>query len=391
MKNRGKKTWVEISRSALTHNIKSFKRHVGSKTALMVVVKSNAYGHGLRETAQIANQAGAAWFGVDNVDEGLELRRAGITKPILILGYTLNARLRDCVENSLSFVVYNLETAAALKRLHLKPVSRHPAKNSKAAFVHLKIETGTSRQGVAGSELKRLVRSLKKIPGVVIEGMSTHYANIEDTTDSSFSELQLKRFEEAVELLKNEGVEPPWKHTACSAAAILYPRTYFNLARLGIAMYGLWPSRETLAVAKREKRVLTLKPAMTWKTVVAQIKRTHRGTPVSYGLTEAVTRDSKLAIVPVGYWDGYDRRGMSHVGQVLIRGKRCKIIGRVCMNMCVVDVTDVPGVKPEDEVVLLGAQRRQMITAEEIAAKLDTINYEVVTRINPLLPRYVCP
>lgn len=391
MKNAGKKTWVEISRSALEHNIKSFKRHVGRETALMAVVKSNAYGHGLSEVAQTADKAGVAWFGVDNVDEGLALRRAGVTKPILILGYTLNSRLKDCVENSLSFVVYNIETVQALKKLKLKPLGERPAKNSRAAFVHIKVETGTTRQGVAGAELSRLVKALKRVPGVIIEGISTHYANIEDTTDSSFSETQLKRFEEAVAKLKREGVDPPWKHTACSAAAILYPRTYFNLARLGIAMYGLWPSRETLVVAKRQKRELKLKPVMTWKSVVAQVKRVGRGTPVSYGLTESVTRNSKLAVIPVGYWDGYDRRGMSHVGQVLIRGKRCKILGRVCMNMCIADVTDVPGVKPEDEVVLLGTSRKQRVSAEDIASKLDTINYEVVTRVNPQLPRFICP
>lgn len=381
------KTWVEISKSALASNIKAFRRHVGENTAIMAVVKSNAYGHGLIETAKIADKAGAVWFGVDNVDEALALRRAGLAKPILILGYTLDGRLAECVENRISFVVYNLSTAKALRRLKLAPLSLRPKKDAKAAFVHLKVETGTSRQGVAGEELRRLVRELKKTPGVVIEGASTHYANIEDTTDSSYAELQLERYRENLELLKREGVDPPWKHTACSAAAILYPETYFNLARLGISMYGLWPSKETLAVARREKRVLALKPVLAWKTVIAQIKRLPKGTPVSYGLTERTTRPSKLAVLPVGYWDGYDRRGMSHVGQVLVRGRRCKVVGRVCMNMCVIDVTDVPGVSVEDEVVLLGRQRRETITAEELASKMDTINYEVVTRINPTIRR----
>lgn len=383
------KTWVEISRSALSSNIKAFRRHVGPGTSIMAVVKSNAYGHGLVETAKLADKAGAVWFGVDNVDEGLALRRAGITKPILVLGYTLEDRLSDCVENRLSFVVYNLSAAKALRRLKLAPLGPRPAKNTKAAFVHLKIETGTSRQGVAGEELKRLVKELRRTPGVVIEGASTHYANIEDTTDSSYAELQLARYRENLEMLKREGIDPPWKHTACSAAAILFPETYFNLARLGIAMYGLWPSKETLAVAKRQKRMLTLKPALAWKTVIAQIKRLPKGTPISYGLTERTTRPSKIAILPIGYWDGYDRRGMSNVGQVLVRGRRCKVMGRICMNMCVIDATDVPGVAVEDEVVLLGRQRRETITAEELASKMDTINYEVVTRINPTSRRIV--
>lgn len=383
------KTWVEISRSALEGNVRSFRRHLGTKTAVMAVIKSNAYGHGIVETAKIAGNAGAAWFGVDSVDEGILLRKKGITRPILVLGYTLNSRLADCVHHGLSFVAYNMETADALKKLRLPALGPRPSRKAKAAFVHLKIETGTTRQGIGGDELRTLVRALKKIPGVVIEGASTHYANIEDTTDSRYAEAQLRRYQDALKLLNEEGVDPPWKHTACSAAAILFPQTYFNLARVGIAMYGLWPSKETHAVAKRSKRSLEISPSLTWKTVVAQVKQVQKGTPVSYGLTERTTRASCLAILPIGYWDGYDRRGLSSVGQVLIRGKRCKIVGRICMNMCVADVSDVPGVHVEDEVVLLGRQGREEITAEDIASKMGTINYEVVTRINPLIPRIV--
>lgn len=378
-----RKAWVEISKSALTKNVSAFRRHLGPKVAVMAVVKSNAYGHGLVETAKIADRAGTAWFGVDNVDEGIALRKSGAIKPILVLGYTLNSRLRDCVSNDLSFVAYNLETARALARLRLT------GKRGNVAKVHLKIETGTTRQGIEGKELTRLVRELKKTRGVVIEGASTHYANIEDTTDASYAKSQLRRFEEGIALLHREGIDPPFLHTACSAAAILYPVTHFNLARIGISMYGLWPSKETHAVARREKKQLTLAPALTWKTIIAQIKTVPKGTPVSYGLTERTTRPSKLAIIPVGYWDGYDRRGLSNIGQVLVHGRRCKIVGRVCMNMCVIDVTDVPGARVEDEVVLLGRQGRDAITAEYIASKLDTITYEVVTRINPQLTRIV--
>lgn len=382
------KTWVEISKSALTQNVRAFRRHVGSKTAVMAVVKSNAYGHGLVSVAGIADHEGAAWFGVDNVDEGIELRKNGITKPILVLGYTLNGRLADCVKHRLSFVVYNPETAVALKRLKLKPIGEHPKLGSNAAFVHIKIETGTTRQGISGDGLRRLARELKKTPGVVIEGASTHFANIEDTTDHSYAEGQLKKFSEGLAILKDEGIDPPWKHAACSAATVLFPDTYFNLVRLGISMYGLWSSKETLAIAKQKHRLLDLKPAMHWKTVVAQVKRVKKGTPVSYGLTERVTRDSTLAVLPIGYWDGYDRK-LSGSGTVLIRGRRCKVMGRVCMNMCVVDVTDVPGVKVEDEVVLLGRQKNEEISAEDIGSKIGSINYEVVTRINPMIPRIV--
>jgi len=373
------KTWVEISQSALTSNIRAFQHHLGDGVAMMAVVKSNAYGHGLVETARLADVAGVEWFAVDNVDEGLKLRKEGIKKPILVLGYTLNSRLKECVMNRLSFVVYTQETVRALRVLKLKP----------PALVHLKIETGTTRQGVCGKELRALARALKKTPGVVIEGVSTHYANIEDTTDSSYARMQLKRYQEGLALLKLEGIDPPWKHTACSAAALLFPETHFNLARIGIAMYGLWPSKETQVAAATQKQAIRLTPVLTWKTIVAQVKHVSKNTPVSYGLTERVTRDSVLAILPVGYWDGYDRRGLSNVGQVLIRGRHCKIIGRICMNMCVVDVTDVPRVRPEDEVVLLGIQKGERISTEDLASKIGTINYEVVTRINPLIQRIV--
>jgi alanine racemase len=378
MEKQKSKTWVEVDSGAIKENLRVFKRHLGSSVGLMCVVKSNAYGHGLTQVAKIAQTSDVSFFGVDNVDEGVALRQAGIKKPILILGYTLNSRLKDCIKFKLSFVVYNRETARALKALAF----------SGKALVHLEIETGITRQGLHGDELRALVRDLKKLPKVHIEGVFTHFANIEDTTESAYAELQLRRFQESLEMLKEEGIDPAWKHTACSAAAILFPETYFNLARVGVSTYGLWPSKETHAVAQRERKLVHLRPALSWKTVVAQIKSVTRGTPVSYGLTERVAHDSKVAVIPVGYWDGFDR-GLSSVGFVLIRGQRCKVLGRVCMNMCMVDVTDVPDARVEDEVVLIGTQKGQSITAEEMAGKLGTINYEVVTRINPLLPRVV--
>ncbi len=384
----GAKTWVEISRSDVLANLKALKGHIGD-SGLMAVVKSNAYGHGLVETAKIAEKAGIAWLSVDNVDEGMALRKAGLKTPILLLGYTLNDRLADCVKHGLSFVAYNLETVRALRRLRLPPVGKHPKNKAKAAYVHLPIETGTTRQGTEGDELRALVRALKKTPGVIIEGVSTHYANIEDTTDTTYAKSQLARYCSALELLHEEGIDPPWKHTACSAAALLYPETLFNVARTGIAMYGLWPSKETLAIAKSGKASkVTLKPALTWKTVIAQVKEVKKGTPVSYGLTERTAHDSIIAVIPVGYWDGFDRK-LSGIATVLVRGKRCKVMGRICMNMCMIDVTDVPGVRVEDEVVLLGSQGGETVSAEDVAAKAGTINYEIVTRINPTLPRIV--
>jgi len=289
--------------------------------------------------------------------------------------------LREAVKNNIRLTVYNKETIEKLGKIPI----HNPNLNPK---VHIKIETGTSRQGISENEIVDFVKFIKNYPSIEIEGLSTHFANIEDTTDSSFAMKQLATFSRAASILEKNGITIPLKHTACSAATILFSETWFDMVRLGISMYGLWSSKETKAVAKNKNINLNLKPALTWKTIVAQIKTVKSGTPIGYGLTERVSRDSKIAVLPIGYWDGYDRK-LSSVGNVLICGKRCKILGRVCMNMVIVDVTDVGKVKPEDEVVLLGQQGREEVNAEEIAQKIGTINYEVVTRINPLIPRII--
>lgn len=369
------KTWVEISKSSLLHNIRAVKRHV-APAMVMAVVKANAYGHGMGCVAKTVSRD-ADWFGVDDVDEALELRRLGLKHPILALGYTRLNRLRDCAKRRISFVAYNMETLTSLKRLGGKPGSYR---------IHIPIETGTTRQGLAGDDLEAFVAHAITIPSVMIEGVHTHFANIEDTTDPSYAKRQLKQYQQALARLKRMGVVPEVRHTAASAASIIYPETRFDAVRLGIALYGHWPSKETLVSASYRSSVLDLKPSLAWKTIVAQVKDVKQGTPVSYGLTERVPRDAKIAVIPVGYWDGYDR-GLSSVGQVLIRGRRCKVMGRVCMNMMMADVSDVPGVKPEDEVVLIGSQGRETVTAEDIAATCGTIQYEFLARINPMIER----
>lgn len=371
------KTWVEISRSALEHNLQEFRKILGAKVQLMSVVKANAYGHGLLNVAEVAQER-ADWFGVDSIDEAITLRQAKINKPILILGYTLNERLADLLDHSLSQTVYNQETVKLLGQI--------TNKNKRTARLHLKIETGTSRQGIFTEDLVDFVKLIERYPNLKIEGISTHFANVEDTTEHSFAQKQLANFKRAVDLLEDREVKIPLKHTACSAAAILFPETHFNMARVGIGQYGLWPSKETKISAQQMNRSLILKPAMTWKTRIAQIKKVASGTPVSYGCTEKVSRDSNIAILPVGYFDGFDRK-LSSVGNVLIHGQRAKVLGRVCMNMIIVDVSHIKDVVVEDEAVILGKQAQEEISAEEIANKMGSVNYEVITRINPLIPR----
>ncbi|MDP3244508.1 MAG: alanine racemase [bacterium] len=413
------RTWIEIDKQALLHNLGQFLDLIGHEVILMAVVKANAYGHGLKEISLILSEFcsnnALIWFGVDSIDEALFLRRQGIAAPILTLGYVPLDRLSDAIENDIRLTVYNYETVEALRKIkgaaeeaspRVAPAAEVWPQGAAPIKIHIKVETGTSRQGVPNEEVLDFVKFIQQYHQLEIEGISTHFANIEDTTNHAFAQGQLDAFKAVLERLKGIGVDIPIKHTACSAAAILFPETRFNLVRMGISMYGLWSSKETfVSVAKREAaerdQVSTgetwsrgaagnfiLHPVLSWKSIIAQIKKIKAGAPVSYGLTERVSRDSRVAVVPVGYYDGYDRK-LSSVGNVLINGKRCKVLGRVCMNMMVVDVTDAPEAKLEDEVVLLGKQGQEQISAEELAQKIGTINYEVVTRVNQLLPRVV--
>ncbi|MFH2063231.1 MAG: alanine racemase [bacterium] len=371
------KTWIEVSAKALVSNVGELKRQ-SSGSSLMAVVKSNAYGHGTAAVVKAVDGV-VDWFGVDSLVEAEEVRRSGSRRPVLILGYTPVGSLCQVVSHGFSQVTYSRRTADAMS--HFGSV-RRPAK------LQVKVETGTSRQGVDLEDLPTFFRFLSKLKNVKIEGLYTHFANVEDTTDPTYAKLQLRRFRKAVDIAEKYGIRPPVIHAACSAAAIIYPETHFDLVRTGISLYGLWSSKVTQAAAAETGINLRLRPALTWKTTVAQVKNLSAGTPVSYGLTEKVRRPSRVAVLPIGYWDGFDRR-LSSIGNVLVRGHRAKVIGRVCMNMCVVDVTDIRGAREGDEAVILGRQGQEEITAEELADRIGTINYDVVTGINPLLPRYL--
>ena len=345
----------------------------------MAVIKSNAYGHGIYEVTK-AIQNKVDWFGVDSIDEAMAISKANLKKPILILGYTVFERLAEVVKKGFSQVVANMETLQELEKIcHL---------NKKCVQVHLKVETGTSRQGIFIKDLLRYCAFIKKSKYLKLAGLSTHYANIEDTTDHSYAQSQLNKFNKAVKIVESFGFKNLIKHTACSAASILFPETYFDMTRVGISLYGLWPSSETLLSARQKGIELSLKPCLTWKTKIAHIKTLAAGTPISYGCSEKLHTKTKVAVLPVGYYDGYDR-GLSSIGTVLVKGKRCKILGRICMNMMIVDVSHVQNVTLEDEVVLLGQQKNEVISAEELAKKINTINYEIVARINPQIKRFV--
>lgn len=374
------KTWVEIDERALTRNIDMLRTMLTPGARFCACVKANAYGHGMTEVARIAARAGVDAFAVDNIDEALALRSLLPSALVIVLGYTMRDRLAEAVSSDIHLTMYDRESILAFESV--------AAQRAKTAFMHLKVETGTSRQGVLPDQLNDILYELGRCTHLSLAGVSTHFANVEDTTDTRYANQQFALFQQCVGVIRDAGFNPEWVHCACSAAIILYPDTHGTLVRGGLSMYGMWSSDLTEQTARRHNVAVELAPVLTWKTRIAQVKSLPAGTPVSYGLTETLRRNSRIAVLPVGYWDGYDR-GLSSIGEVLINGTRCKVVGRVCMNMTMVDVSAVPQVEPEQEVVLLGQSGRFAVTAEEMATRLGTINYEVVTRINPLLPRIV--
>jgi len=371
--------WVEIDSSALTHNIRQFRRLIGKNRKLLATVKANAYGHGILAVAKIALQAGADWLGVHSIEEGLFLRKKKVDCPILVLGYISFDELERAVRNDLRLTVYNPETIERLIEFapHLQGQIR----------LHVKVETGTHRQGIREEDFFSFVEKIQRHPELVLEGMSSHFANIEDTTDHSYARFQLDNFEKICQKLKEHGIEIPIKHIACTAATILFPETYFDMVRIGVGMYGLWPSKETyLSCILQNRKPIQLKPVLSWKTRIAQIKKIPKGSFVGYGCSFRATRETILAVLPLGYFDGYSR-AFSNMSHVIIKGQRAPVRGRVAMNFVMTDVTDIPEVQVEDEAVLLGKDGVETITADDLAAWAGTINYEIVTCINPLLPR----
>ena len=373
--------WIEIDSSALTHNIQQFRRLIGKHKTLLATVKANAYGHGISEVAKIVLQQGAEWLGVHSIDEGILLRNKKLDCPILVLGYVSTGELEKAVKHNLRFTVYNLETIKRLGSL--------AADSREKIRLHVKVETGTHRQGIREEGLLSFVEKIHEYPGLILEGLSSHFANIEDTTDHSYARFQLDNFKRICRKLEENGIEIPIKHIACTAATILFPETYYQMVRIGIGMYGLWPSKETyLSCILQNRRPIQLKPVLAWKTRIAQIKRIPKGAYVGYGCTFRATRDTVLGVLPIGYYDGYSR-DFSNVSYVLINGQRAPVRGRVAMDFIMTDVTDIPDVRVEDEVVLLGQDRGDSITADDLAVLAGTINYEIVTRINPQIPRII--
>lgn len=373
-------TWVEINARKLSGNISTIRKLAG-KRLVAAAVKANGYGHGLELMVDLLRQEKIEYLAVHSREEAERARRRGWKRKILVVGYIPLADLEVVPELGLELTVYNIETVNRLGKLMEKA--------GKKAEIHLKVETGTNRQGVEPENIEKIIAAIRKFPHLHLKGVSTHFANIEDTTDHTYANYQLAEFNKIVTKINSLGLKPPLRHTACSAALLLFENTKFELVRPGIALYGHWPSKETyLSYRLAGGSNSILSPLLTWKTRVIQVKNVPADAFVGYGCTYRTTAPTRLAILPVGYFDGYDR-GLSNLAYVLIKGKRAPVRGRICMNLMMVDITDIEGVKLEEEVVLLGEDGKEKITAEQMAAWAGTVNYEILSRINGDIPRVI--
>jgi alanine racemase len=368
-------SWIEIDKKALEHNILSFKNII--KPALLaLVVKSNAYGHGIEHIAKICDQNSLVdWLCLASLSEALFLRSIGIKKPLLVLGIVDESLERAILEN-IDIVVYDLPVALELNRIG--------EKLQKVARVHIKIDTGLSRLGLTEDDALSFIKYIHTLPFIYIHGISTHFANSENA-DQAYTNYQIKRFKHVLEQLRLMGIDIPIQHMSCSAATTASIDSHCNMVRVGIGTYGLWPSQDNKYLTLNNYTTFSLKPVLTWKTKVIQVKEIPPGTHVGYDLTYKAEAPTQVATIPVGYWDGYDRK-LSNQGKVLINNQLVPIVGRVAMNLSMINITGL-NVSVGDEVTLLG--NHLGVTADDIALYCQTINYEVVTRINPLLPRFI--
>lgn len=373
-----KRTWAEISLDAIEHNFREIKSKTGADTKICCVVKADGYGHGAVEVSHVYEQLGADFFAVSNIDEGIELRDSGCSLPILILGYTPVRDASRLAEYDISQAVFSADYGRAL--------SEECAKNNVSCKIHIKADTGMSRIGFMCQEFPRDDYSIKeiyntcKLPNLIVEGLFTHFC-VSDESDGgrSFTEAQYSNFEHVKNELGAMGLKIPVCHCSNSGAIEDYPETYCDMVRAGIILYGLAPSSKLLGR-------LNLIPAMTLKTSVAYVKELKKGATISYGRTFTAEKNMKIATVPIGYADGYIRANAAD-GYMLINGQRAKIVGRICMDQTMLDVTDLDYVEQGDEVIVFGKGIAGEPTADLLAKNTGTINYEVVCLVGKRVPR----
>ncbi len=366
------RTWVEVRKSALRANFRTIASLLPKTVKIAPVVKANAYGHGMLETAKTLQPEPIWGFCVASGDEALELRPT-IKKKLLVMSSWRPAELTALIRDGVHVVAWDLASA--------KVINRVAGRVGKRANVHVKIDTGAGRIGLRAESMPGFADALRRLSGIRCRGVFSHFADSEEN-GNHFTELQLTRFQQGSAVF-GQRVE---RHIACTAAALRYPKSWCSFIRLGLGLYGLWPSLLAAHDAHRRWPRLRLQPVLQWITTLLQVKDLPAGTPVGYGLSFRTKRRTRLGVLPVGYWDGYDRSFSNRAG-VLIHGRRAPVIGRVCMNLTMVDLTGLPSVHAGERVTLLGEQGRTRLTADDLAAFAHTINYEIVARINPRLPR----
>lgn len=377
-------TWAEIDLEAYANNIRELRRITDSKALMMAVVKANGYGHGALEVAGTALQNGADWLGVARLHEAVELREAGLEAPILIFGYSPPESTQFLIDYDIAQSVYTRRTAEAY--------SKQAARAGKPIKIHIKVDSGMGRLGILPDDLAggstttnstenafSAVETISRMTYLEIEGIFTHFAT-SDSADKSYAIGQLERFLDFLAELDHAGLNPPLKHAANSGAVIDMPESHLDMVRPGIATYGLYPSDEV------DQKNVKLKPVMTFKSRIVHLKKVPAGFHISYGITYRTENPTTIATVPVGYADGLNRL-LSSRGYMLVDGRRVPIVGRVCMDLTMLDVGLVEDVRIEDEVVIFGQQGNEAITADELASELNTINYEIVTSITGRVPR----
>ncbi len=373
-----KRTWAEISLEAIRHNFKEIKSRIDGKAKICCVIKADGYGHGAVEVAHLYEKLGADFFAVSNIDEGIEIRNSGCTLPMVILGYTPVNDAKRLSEHNISQAVFSLDYA--------KSLTGECVKNNCSVKIHIKIDTGMSRIGFMCQEFPRDDISIKEIneacnlPNLELEGLFTHFC-VSDEADEGreFTHIQYERFKHVKEQLENSGLDIKICHCSNSGAIEDYSETYCDMVRAGIILYGLAPSGKL-------QGKFNLIPAMTLKTAVAYVKELKKGATVSYGRTFTAEKDMKIATVPIGYADGYIRSNAKD-GYMLVNGKKAKIVGRICMDQTMLDVTDIENVNTGDEVIVFGTGENGEPTADLIAQNTDTINYEVVCLVGKRVPR----
>ena len=368
----GLRTWIEIDKKALASNYEVFRKRIGKKTKLMAVVKSNAYGHGLVDFSKEICKLGADRLAVDSVVEAVTLRKQGIDTPILVLGYTLPERLDDVLNHDVSISVSSLDQLSALSG----------NSGGQEISVHVKVDTGMHRQGFLPNELDKVISFFKTHGKIKPEGLFTHFSSAKNPSFPDYTKSQIREFERWREAFKKAGFTFI-SHASATAGSLLFPGANYDMVRIGIGLYGLWPSKETKHFLGDKMELL---PILSWLTVISETKKLPKGSKIGYDCTETLERDSLVGVCPIGYWHGYPRT-LSSIGHVIVKGKKARILGRVSMDMISVDLTDISDAVAGDHVTLIGNDGKENVTANEIADLSDTSYYEIVTRLNPLIKR----